>query len=193
MGSAIIKRTDGLGDLAVLGAGEFCRTGRTARLSPTVFSSNPRPSFQRCPRRKDGSPDAAICLFVARTVTLDRVRKGFGIETADAWEPALAALAAPPRRSLLGMTGVRTHLHRFWFRFDPSAQRPPAATALGCGVTGVDREDAERLLSSILFDHAELPRVLEVVQDVDVRELDPGHVLPNIGDPSIRGVWFPRA
>jgi len=29
-------------------------------------------------------------------------------------------------------------------------------------------------------------------EDVDVRALDGGHVLPNMGDPSVRGVWYPR-
>jgi hypothetical protein len=61
------------------------------------------------------------------------------------------------------LSTLRDHRHRYWFTFHD----PPEASffALGCGVTAVDREDAERLL------------------------LD---VLPNMGDPSIRGVWFPR-
>jgi hypothetical protein len=35
----------------------------------------------------------------------------------------------------------------------------------------------------------------EVIEDIDVRDLhlvDQSHVVPNMGDPSIRGVWFPR-
>jgi hypothetical protein len=31
-----------------------------------------------------------------------------------------------------------------------------------------------------------------LVEDVNVSELDAGRVLPNIGDPTVRGVWFPR-
>jgi hypothetical protein len=34
--------------------------------------------------------------------------------------------------------------------------------------------------------------VEHVVEDVDVSQLDAGHVLPNMGDPTLRGVWFPR-
>jgi hypothetical protein len=29
------------------------------------------------------------------------------------------------------------------------------------------------------------------VEDVDVRDLDAGHVLENMGDVTRRGVWFP--
>jgi len=29
-------------------------------------------------------------------------------------------------------------------------------------------------------------------RDVDVRELDQRHVVPNMGPPSIFGVWYPR-
>jgi hypothetical protein len=34
--------------------------------------------------------------------------------------------------------------------------------------------------------------VLEVVEDVDVRDLDQGHVVPNIGPVNFRGVWYPN-
>jgi len=69
----------------------------------------------------------------------------------------------------------------------------PSWTALGCGVTGVDRSDAEALLAASMLAKDGLPPVLEVIEDVDVQTLDPGHVLSNLGDPSVRGVWFPRA
>ena len=63
---------------------------------------------------------------------------------------------------------------------------------MGCGVTALDRDDAEQLLRMTIFGGEALPAVIDVVQDVDVRELDQGHVVLNVGDPSIRGVWFPR-
>ena len=90
------------------------------------------------------------------------------------------------------MWALREHLHRFWFRFDRQSGTPPSWTALGCGVTGVDRSDAEALLAASTLAEGGLPPVREVIQDVDVQTLDPGHVLPNMGDPSVRGVWFPR-
>lgn len=38
-----------------------------------------------------------------------------------------------------------------------------------------------------------VPVIREVIEDIDVRDLDQSHVVPHMDDPSIRGVWFPRA
>lgn len=89
------------------------------------------------------------------------------------------------------MPDLRSYLHRFWFRFEPSADARFIGRQLGCGVTAVDRRDAEDLLRTQVFG-GELPPTIEVVEDIDVRDLDQGHVIPNMGDPSVRGVWFPR-
>jgi hypothetical protein len=85
---------------------------------------------------------------------------------------------------------LREHLRRYWFRFDAPNGKLPHGAQLGCGVTAVDRADAERLLKADLFD-GDLPRVVGLIEDVDVQDLDVGHVLPNMGDPSCRGVWWP--
>ena len=61
---------------------------------------------------------------------------------------------------------------------------------MGCGVSATDLDDAEALLRESLFD-GDLPTVRRVVEDLDVRDLDENHVRPNMGDPSVRGVWFP--
>jgi hypothetical protein len=58
-------------------------------------------------------------------------------------------------------------------------------------VTAVSREDAESLIRECL--DGQLPPVRRVIDDVDVRALDAGHVLPNMGDAAVRGVWFPPA
>jgi hypothetical protein len=87
------------------------------------------------------------------------------------------------------MADLRAYLHRYWFRLEPSV---PDVSPLGYGVTALDRRDAERLLASKVFGSDDLPPILDVIEDVDVRELDPGHVLPNMGDPATRGVWYPR-
>jgi hypothetical protein len=87
---------------------------------------------------------------------------------------------------------LREHLRRFWFRIDGDTPSLPAGAALGCGVTAIDRADAEQLVRSAVFGGGSLPSFVEVVEDVDVHELDEGHVVPNMGDPSLRGVWFPR-
>lgn len=63
---------------------------------------------------------------------------------------------------------------------------------MGCGVTAIDQNDAlalaRRALASILPD----PVFGTLSEDIDVRTLDPHHILPNMGDCSTRGVWFPR-
>jgi hypothetical protein len=90
------------------------------------------------------------------------------------------------------MGDLRSHLRRFWFRFEPSDTDLFIGRAFGCGVTAVDRRDAEDLMRVQAF-RGTLPQVVEVIEDVDVRDLDESHVIPNMGDPSIRGVWFPRS
>jgi hypothetical protein len=90
------------------------------------------------------------------------------------------------------VASVRDHLHRYWFRWDADPRELPPGAALGYGVTAVDRQDAEKLLSQTLLGGAPLPAGADVAENVDVRNLDRGHVLPNMGDPSVRGVWYPR-
>ena len=91
------------------------------------------------------------------------------------------------------MRDVRNHLHRFWFEFSGPREALPPGGWIGCGVTAVSRADAERLLTDGPFRGAELPPVEKLIEDADVSELDAGHVLPNMGDPTLRGVWFPRS
>jgi hypothetical protein len=86
---------------------------------------------------------------------------------------------------------VRGYLHRYWFEFRGSREALPPGGWLGCGVTAVDTADAEQLLVQGRFRGAPLPPIARVIEDVDVSELDAGHVLPNMGDPTQRGVWFP--
>jgi len=81
-------------------------------------------------------------------------------------------------------------LARYWFRFE--AQAPPHPLNLGCGVSAYDRDDALALLKEKVFKNGVLPRILEAKENVDISVLDGKHVLPNMEDPTIRGVWFPR-
>lgn len=87
---------------------------------------------------------------------------------------------------------LRSHLHRYWFRFDGDAQVLCSGARLGLGVTAVDRSDAEHLIGATVFGDTPLPARVVVVEDIDVPDLDREHVLSNMGDPSVRGVWFPR-
>jgi hypothetical protein len=83
-------------------------------------------------------------------------------------------------------------LRRFWFEFEFLSRAPlPLGTWKGCGVTAWDRNDAEQLLCEIVFAGSPLPKIRRLIEDVDVSTLDPGHVLPNMGNVFPRGIWFP--
>jgi hypothetical protein len=63
--------------------------------------------------------------------------------------------------------------------------------AVGCGVTAWTNDDALWLLQHHVFGGRSDFEVLSVVEDIDISTLDCGHVLPNMGTPSDRGIWFP--
>ena len=90
------------------------------------------------------------------------------------------------------MASVRGYLQRYWFRWDGEPRELPPGAVPGYGVTGVDGRDAEALLSTALLGGAPLPAGADVIENVDVRDLDESHVLPNMGDPGDRGVWYPH-
>jgi hypothetical protein len=48
------------------------------------------------------------------------------------------------------------------------------------------------LLRESVVKGAALPGILEVKENIDIAMLDPNHVLPNMDDPTVRGVWFPK-
>jgi len=79
-------------------------------------------------------------------------------------------------------------LTRYWIEFKPNAE--PALLRMGCGVTALGKSDAITLLQQAL--ETELPPIERVVENVDIRSLDAGHVLPNMGTTSQRGIWFPK-
>jgi hypothetical protein len=79
---------------------------------------------------------------------------------------------------------------RYWFVFERSRATTPSAT--GYGVTAFGHEDALQLLSERIFRGKPLPAISQCVEHVDISQLDPRHVLPNIGNPIARGIWFPQ-
>ena len=84
------------------------------------------------------------------------------------------------------------NLRRFWFKFDLSMNDPhPIGTLMGCGVTASSRQEALELLSAGVFQRHPMPSITKCVEDVEMADLDPKHVLPNVGDPSQSGIWFP--
>jgi hypothetical protein len=82
-------------------------------------------------------------------------------------------------------------LRRFWIRLSEDGVNP---SRRGYGVTAFDESDALAILRHLVFqDDAEtMPEVVELVPDVNVRDLDQGHVVPNMNPPNWRGIWFPK-
>jgi len=77
-------------------------------------------------------------------------------------------------------------LHRYWVKLAPPE---PIAFKLGCGVTAFTEEDAKQLVLSQFG--AAPPVIASIESDVDVSILDAKHVIPNMGDCTQRGIWFP--
>jgi hypothetical protein len=81
-------------------------------------------------------------------------------------------------------------MKRFWIELeieDPSYMH----LAAGCGVTARDREEALGLVREFLFSGGSLPPVRRIIENVDISQLDPLHVRPNMGTPLRYGIWFP--
>lgn len=74
-------------------------------------------------------------------------------------------------------------LRRFWFE----TEKGP-----GIGVTAYDRDDAVSIVREDQIAMAFQPKFQDYVEDVDVRDLDQGRVIPNMGIVVDRGIWFPN-
>ena len=83
-------------------------------------------------------------------------------------------------------------LHRYWFTFPRSSfTELPQGILIGCGITAYSQEDAINILQTTLFKSAVMPEFETITQDVDISTLDGSHILPNMGDITSRGIWFP--
>jgi len=74
-------------------------------------------------------------------------------------------------------------LRRYWF---------PIPGHLGIGVTAYSRAEAVELATKAAVRLTWRVDPETVVENVDVRDLDQGHVVPNMGVVTWRGVWFPK-
>ncbi len=84
------------------------------------------------------------------------------------------------------------YLIRYWIHFGcPDRTNVAAPIQKHYGVTAYSEEDAISILRSEVFCEAPMPPIVEIRPNVDVSTLDSGHVLPNIGDVTRRGVWWP--
>ena len=74
-------------------------------------------------------------------------------------------------------------LHRYWFE---------TTDHLGFGVTAYSIEDAKALVNDAAQYIGRSAETVKIFEDVDVKDLDQKHVVPNMGPPNFRGVWFPN-
>ena len=84
------------------------------------------------------------------------------------------------------MVNPKSHsrlLRRYWFK---------TREHLGFGVTAYSEDDAKRLIADAARRLSRDYDVLGIVVDVDVRDLDQRAVVPNMGPPNFRGVWYPN-
>jgi hypothetical protein len=58
-------------------------------------------------------------------------------------------------------------------------------------VTATDIGDAMAILRGAIFRGENLPEVEQITENVDISALDTDHVIPNMGNPLVRGIWFP--
>ena len=83
-------------------------------------------------------------------------------------------------------------MRRFWIEFESPLgdHNHPTISRAGCGVTASDLEDALSLLKQHIFPNG-VPKIGRLLEDIDVSTLNKGHVLPNMGNVLVRGIWYP--
>jgi hypothetical protein len=87
-----------------------------------------------------------------------------------------------------------TMLKRYWFIVFPEDRFGPR----NFGVTAYSKILAKELIieSMIKLNLEEKIKTLnnntEVIENIDIRLLDEGHVIPNMGVVTFEGVWFPN-
>jgi len=81
-------------------------------------------------------------------------------------------------------------LTKYWISFEAMAK--PNALSLGCGVTALSEADALQLIEQRIV--RENPGLVggAVLTGIAISDLDEHHVRPNMGDPTIKGIWFPQ-
>jgi hypothetical protein len=80
-------------------------------------------------------------------------------------------------------------LTRYWFEFVRGGRA--TALSLGCGITAYNLDDARRMLRQEIFPLYGDRTVARVIEGVEVASLDETGVRRRLGNPAVRGVWFP--
>jgi hypothetical protein len=80
-------------------------------------------------------------------------------------------------------------LHRYWFTFVSIDKASPLN--LGCGATAQSASEAEKMIHELVFPLFGERKINDIVEDIDLDALDQNHVIPNIGNTAVKGIWFP--
>ena len=76
-------------------------------------------------------------------------------------------------------------LRPYWVQL---ARRPePTPLNIGIGVTAASEEESRAMVLQAVED----ADIVSVSPVLDATELDQGHVVPNMGNLLVRGIWFP--
>ncbi|MGZ3274231.1 MAG: hypothetical protein ACXU8Z_10745 [Caulobacteraceae bacterium] len=78
-------------------------------------------------------------------------------------------------------------MERFWVKTRPSVD--PTPLNMGIGVTAASEADARLLIRLHFGDEVVVENVTVIA---DMAEIDQDHVVPNMGNHMVRGVWWPR-
>ena len=73
-------------------------------------------------------------------------------------------------------------LRSYWFE---------SSRNLGVGVTAYSLSDAKIILNSAIRRQQVDVEIINTIENVNIQDLDQGHVIPNMNPPNFRGVWFP--
>lgn len=77
----------------------------------------------------------------------------------------------------------------YWITFVQSPK--PGILNLGCGITAQNLDEVRSLLAEKVFPIYGAREIVEITENIDIKKLDAGHVLPNMASPEVKGVWFP--
>ena len=60
------------------------------------------------------------------------------------------------------------------------------------GVTAYSSVDAKFFLKKLLFNKTDMTAIKNVIENIQFKDLDQNHVVPNMGPITERGVWYPN-
>ena len=83
-------------------------------------------------------------------------------------------------------TSVNILFTAYWIEFEG------LGLASQFGVTAYSLDDARFLLKKLWFNKTEMPVIKNVIENIQFKDLDQNHVVPNMGPITERGIWYPN-